>query len=268
MAKLSIITINLNNVDGLKKTIESVLNQTFSDFEYIIIDGASEDGSLETIKQFSDRISYWVSEPDKGIYNAMNKGIKKAKGEYIIFMNSGDYFNNSKILERIFSIERKADFIIGEIEMFMENKNLKTNTPQNISFELLYNGTIYHQATFTKKTVFEQLGGYNENKQITSDWEFITLALAKHNMSYKVLDVEVANVDATGISTTNPDLVKKERAEMLENNFSLFIPDYEKLNRLEKLTFGYLLKLLYKKIRKLYWIAQKRLKDLKISISP
>ena len=82
--KLSVITINYNNRDGLKKTIESVVNQTYKDFEYIIIDGGSTDGSVEVLKEYSDKIDYWVSEPDKGIYNAMNKGIDIAKGEYVM----------------------------------------------------------------------------------------------------------------------------------------------------------------------------------------
>ena len=86
--KLSIITINLNNAAGLRKTIQSVVNQTYIDFEYIIIDGFSSDGSIEVIKEYADRINYWVSEPDRGIYNAMNKGILKTSGEYIHFLNS------------------------------------------------------------------------------------------------------------------------------------------------------------------------------------
>ncbi len=90
--KLSIITVNLNNKDGLQKTIDSVISQTFKDFEWIVIDGGSTDGSKELIEKYSDYISYWVSEPDKGIYNAMNKGIKVAKGDYLEFLNSGDIF--------------------------------------------------------------------------------------------------------------------------------------------------------------------------------
>ncbi|MDR2910496.1 MAG: glycosyltransferase [Bacteroidales bacterium] len=93
--KLSIITINLNNVAGLQKTIESVVKQTFTDYEYIVIDGGSTDGSADIIKQHANKITYWVSEPDKGIYNAMNKGIRVAKGEYCLFLNSGDWLINS-----------------------------------------------------------------------------------------------------------------------------------------------------------------------------
>ena len=90
--KLSIITVNLNNLEGLKKTYESVVCQTFTDYEWLVIDGGSTDGSREFIEEHQDKFAYWCSEPDKGIYNAMNKGIVRAKGEYLNFMNSGDYF--------------------------------------------------------------------------------------------------------------------------------------------------------------------------------
>ena len=93
--KLSIITINYNNLEGLKRTVESVINQTSKEFEYIVIDGGSNDGSGAYIESKSEHIDYWVSEPDKGIYNAMNKGIAKASGEYLLFLNSGDHlFSN------------------------------------------------------------------------------------------------------------------------------------------------------------------------------
>ena len=101
MAKYSIITINYNNADGLRRTIESVVSQTFDDYEYVIIDGGSTDGSVDVIKEYENKISYWVSEKDGGIYNAMNKGVKASNGEYLIFMNSGDVFYRDKVLEDI-----------------------------------------------------------------------------------------------------------------------------------------------------------------------
>ena len=101
MTKISIITINYNDKIGLSKTINSVLNQSWQKFEFIVIDGGSNDGGLEVIEQHKDKIDYWVSEPDKGVYNAMNKGIKVAKGEYLIFMNSGDTFYDDNVLEKI-----------------------------------------------------------------------------------------------------------------------------------------------------------------------
>ena len=91
---LSIITVNLNNCDGLQKTIDSVVGQTFTDYEWIVIDGGSMDGSRELIEQYADCLAYWCSEPDNGIYNAMNKGISRATGEWLLFLNSGDSLFN------------------------------------------------------------------------------------------------------------------------------------------------------------------------------
>jgi len=112
--KLSIITVNLNNAEGLRKTIESVVTQTFTDFEYIIIDGGSTDGSVEIIKLYADKITYWVSEPDKGIYNGMNKGIMVAKGEYCQFLNSGDWLVNENVLKEVFA---DVDIVYGDLKI-------------------------------------------------------------------------------------------------------------------------------------------------------
>ena len=115
MPTLTIITINLNNSIGLRKTIESVISQTYNDFEYLIIDGGSIDGSVDVIKEYADRISYWFSEPDKGIYNAMNKGILKAKGQYLQFLNSGDYLVNKNVIENVFHELPDCDLLYGNI---------------------------------------------------------------------------------------------------------------------------------------------------------
>ena len=113
--KLSIITVNLNNLEGLKKTYESVVCQTFTDYEWLVIDGGSTDGSREFIEQHQDKFAYWCSESDKGIYNAMNKGIVRAKGEYLNFMNSGDYFVSDKTLAKVFSREINVDILYGYV---------------------------------------------------------------------------------------------------------------------------------------------------------
>ena len=105
--KFSIITINYNNKDGLEMTINSVLGQSFQGFEYIIIDGGSTDGSIDIIKKYESRIDYWVSEPDNGVYNAMNKGIRKATGDYINFMNSGDAYHSSSALGTVVIMKQR-----------------------------------------------------------------------------------------------------------------------------------------------------------------
>ena len=112
---LSIITINFNNVAGLKRTVDSVLHQTADDFEYIIIDGASTDGSREFIESCSSKLAYWVSEKDNGVYHAMNKGIGHARGDYLLFLNSGDYLNDAEVLARVFNRPLQEDIIYGDI---------------------------------------------------------------------------------------------------------------------------------------------------------
>jgi glycosyltransferase involved in cell wall biosynthesis len=122
LPKLSIITINYNDVLGLKRTLESVTGQIYSNFEYIVINGGSTDGSKELLEKYTDKISYWVSEPDQGIYHAMNKGIEKASGEYLLFMNSGDLFYNSGILKEVVDHISKYDLIYFDILIRDGNK--------------------------------------------------------------------------------------------------------------------------------------------------
>ena len=134
--KYSIITINYNNRDGLENTIKSVINQTCQDFEYIVIDGGSTDGSVDVINKYADKIDYWISEPDKGIYNAMNKGILRAHGEYLNFMNSGDYFYDNEVLEKMYSC-CVNDMVVG--------KDYHFNSKSNSSFITIFpkNKTIF-----------------------------------------------------------------------------------------------------------------------------
>ena len=116
--KLSIITINLNNVNGLKRTIDSVVEQTNKNFEFIVIDGKSTDGSVELIKENEKEFSYFVSENDLGIYNAMNKGILNSNGEYLLFLNSGDWLNNNNVVENLLPLLKTFDVISGDIDIF------------------------------------------------------------------------------------------------------------------------------------------------------
>ena len=118
MSFVVIITVNFNHKEGLKNTIVSVINQkSFNDYEFIVIDGGSSDGSKDIIEKYARHIDYWVSEKDEGIYNGMNKGIRVAKGDYLIFMNSGDTFYNDHVLKDVFCVDRNADFITGNHEI-------------------------------------------------------------------------------------------------------------------------------------------------------
>ena len=129
--KYSVITINYNNREGLKHTIDSVVCQTYTDFEFIIIDGGSTDGSVEIIREYEEHITYWVSEKDHGIYHAMNKGVAQAHGDYCIFMNSGDCFHSSYVLDSI--KEYQEDIICGKV---IKGNNTKTEKKETKKFKL------------------------------------------------------------------------------------------------------------------------------------
>lgn len=169
--KLSIITINRNNKEGLQRTMESVLGgQTFDDFEYIVIDGASDDGSKEVIEHYQDRLAYWCSERDRGIYHAMNKGIAQAKGDYLLFMNSGDCLVEG-CLSKVFTQENDADFIYGNSIGCVRGERLSYTPPapsyRNLTFFQFYSASIGHQATFIRRRLFDTVCcGKEEHKFI------------------------------------------------------------------------------------------------------
>ncbi len=218
--RLSIITINYNNLAGLQKTIESVVSQTFRDFEWIVIDGGSVDGSRELIERYTNSFSYWVSEPDKGIYNAMNKGIVVAKGDYLLFLNSGDWLCDEMALERSFSHHPTKDIVYGDL-FFVENNSVigERRYPKELSLRFFYQSTICHNASFIRRELFQK-ELYDEHYRIASDWVFF-LKQALINASFEYLGEIVLCYDTSGISTINKELVKQEREVVLKE----FIPE-------------------------------------------
>lgn len=238
MAKLSIITINFNNSSGLKKTIESVVRQSFADYEYLIIDGGSTDGSVDVIKRYSDKLAYWVSETDKGIYNAMNKGIKKATGEYCLFLNSGDCFTGNDILNKVFSAPFSEDIVFGDTICV----NMRLSFPQKISLSYLISKSLPHQSSFIKKSLFNRIGLYNEENRIVSDWEFCLKAIHLYNCSYKYLpELIVSKMELPGYSLDRR-LTQIKNKEIEHTLKSLLIPilknkidDQEKADEINEL---------------------------------
>lgn len=216
MKKLSIITINLNNKSGLIKTINSVINQEFTDFEWIIIDGASTDGSKQLIEQYTQYITYWISEPDKGIYNAMNKGIKIAKGEYCLFLNSGDYLASKYTLKRVFSHNYTADIFIGNIlyNTLPISRRFGFHSDYITCYDII-KGSIAHQASFIKKELFNKYGYYDENLKIVSDWKFFLYTIVEKGCSVKYINEDIAYYDISGISSTQIPIFKEERKKVL-----------------------------------------------------
>ena len=131
---ITIITINFNNQNGLQKTMDSVFRQTNKDFQYIVIDGGSSDGSKELIERNQSKINHWVSEPDNGIYHAMNKGIEKATGEYLLFLNSGDELINELVVEKVTPLLHTEDIISGNLIVDEDSEDVLRPTKEAISF--------------------------------------------------------------------------------------------------------------------------------------
>lgn len=223
--KLSIITVNFNDAEGLERTIKSVISQTFSDYEFIVIDGGSTDGSVEVIKHYESHIDYWVSEPDGGIYPGMNKGLRQAKGDYLNFMNGGDCYHSSDVLEKIFALGSDADIITGE---HAEN-GLRNVGKDGVTMLDLYKWAIDHQASFIRREVALR-HPYDEKYRIVSDWKFFIEALIFDNCTFFYTDTIVVDVDMKGISNTNVELDKKEREDVLRKLFpERVLIDYQML---------------------------------------
>ncbi len=224
--KLSIITINYNNAEGLQRTMESVLNQSCRDFEYIVIDGGSSDASKDIILSHRDRLSHWVSEPDNGIYNAMNKGVRVARGEYCLFLNSGDTLVSPDSLKR--SVELLGDYDIHSFSLESVRGKIKyiQNPPAEISFYSFYRSSLPHPSTFIRRTLFDRVGLYNEAYRIVSDWCFFIDACIKYQASYKAEEMVISHFAAGGISSENGDKAKIEEDDYLKKHYARIYVDY------------------------------------------
>ena len=225
--KLSIITINFNDKEGLQKTIESVVCQTFSDYEYIVIDGGSTDRSVDVIKQYESKIDYWVSEPDSGIYNAMNKGIRQAKGEYCLFLNSGDWLLNKEGLEYVFCEMFEDKDIVYYDVMTDQGEYRYPDKLTLLSFFI--SAPIGHQSSFIKTSLFSTIGLYNENWKIVSDWEFFLKAIIEYRCTYKHYSYLLTQFNWEGISSTNAALSQKESNTVLRELYPMMYDDYIRL---------------------------------------
>lgn len=230
MAKYTIITINYNNGKELRRTIESVINQTLTDFEYVVIDGGSTDDSVSIIKEYGDRIDCWISERDKGVYNAMNKGLSHAHGEYVNFMNSGDSFYSPTVLEEIDSEIGDADILFGNVCNSLSGRRYGgIKADSEVTFLTLKKEIICHQGTFYRRTIFER-HPYDESLKLIADWKVNVQAIVFDNCKVKVVDTIVANYDLTGMSSTQSQLHAEERQKVMSELFpERILKDYEHL---------------------------------------
>lgn len=224
MPKISIITICFNDKEGLKRTSESVVHQTYKDYEWIVIDGGSTDGSKDEILKYQEHITTWVSEPDKGIYNAMNKGVSKASGDYCIFMNSGDRFCSPKALSRVASDSWTADIVACDMFADFGKKIYAYNeAPQKVNFQRLVIGSIGHQSTFIRTALLKETP-YREDFKIASDWVFWCDMILRKHKSYQSINVPIAVFDMNGVSES-PQSIERTSNERLLILKDFFAPE-------------------------------------------
>lgn len=275
MIKLSIITINYNNAEGLRKTLASVASQTYADIEHVIVDGGSTDGSVAIIEAYASDVARrasgsvpaggegcyaavegqdstpangaqplvaqdatspratqphkvtWISEKDTGIYNAMNKGIKMATGDYCQFLNSGDLLLNphvtQQMIEHLDQINAQREEPIGVMygnmkKVMPDGKILHDacNGGHDVTLNMFYRGCLNHSPAYILRALFDKYGMYDESLRICSDWKFYLQSLVLGDESVAYVNVDVTLFDMTGISETNKDLLNKERNQLLD----------------------------------------------------
>ncbi|MBR5677372.1 MAG: glycosyltransferase [Paludibacteraceae bacterium] len=243
--KLSIITINRNNAAGLRKTLAFVASQTYRNIEHIIIDGASTDGSVDVIREYESANSLntnslivkWISEPDKGIYNAMNKGIKRASGDYIQILNSGDILAAPDVVERMIKeLENNnyPELLFGNsVDVLKDGRRTFHGPKIKYSFLTLYRGTYPHEASYYRRELFseDRYGLYDESLRIASDWKWFLIAIGLGNVKPIYVNIDVVIFDTEGISSTNLQLSKEERRHVLEQVLpATILSDYDAYN--------------------------------------
>ncbi len=220
MPKLTVITIVYNNVRDIERTLKSVLNQTYKKIEYIVIDGASTDGTLQVVEQYKDKISKIVSEPDKGIYDAMNKGLALATGDYVLFMNSGDEIYDLHTVEDVFASSPGADIYYGETEMYNDNweslGRRRHEAPEKFDWtSFKYGMSISHQAIYIRRSIIVP---YDLNYKYSSDIDWIIKAAKKAS--------NIVNVHRYVAKYLVGGMSKKKHRESLKERFNIFSKYY------------------------------------------
>jgi len=247
--KVSIITVCYNSAKTIKETIDSVVNQSYKDIEYIVIDGASKDGTIDIVSSYSDKVSKFISEPDNGIYNAMNKGIKIATGDIVGILNSDDFFNNNEVVQRIVDEfnNNNIDAIYGDIQ-FVKPDNLdkvvryyssKNFNPQKFKYGFMP----AHPSFYVKRVFFERIGYYKEDYKIAADYELLVRFLYQHQLTCKYIPIPFVAMRTGGVSnrtfksyyTLNKEIIRACRENGIKTNIiniysKYFVKIFELIN--------------------------------------
>lgn len=244
MKLISIITINYNDCIGIDLTLKSIISRKTNDVEFIVIDGGSTDSSVDIIEQNAENIDYWISEADKGIYNAMNKGIAKAQGKYIMFVNSGDSLQSSVDFTKMKSYINDEDIIYHNLEIIEKDRSYVKTYPPVLDFKYFAEDSLPHTGTLIKRDLFDKYGFYNEKLKIVSDWAFFMDCILINKCSYKYVNECFASFFLGGISSLpqNRQLLQSEKNEHIKkiypSIFSLYTEWLEKKDELYRLKFS------------------------------
>lgn len=218
--KVSIISIVYNDVKGIEPTIRSVMKQTYAELEYIVVDGKSTDGTLDIITQYREEITTLISEKDEGIYDAMNKGLAAATGDYVLFLNSGDELYEDTTLEKVFSSAEDADIYYGETKLIDEERNIlgdrRHKTPKHFNWKSFrYGMNVCHQAIYVKRSIAEP---YDRQYQLSADIDWVIRAAKK---ARKIVNVHeyVAKYLVGGMS-------QKRHKQSLQERYAIFKKHY------------------------------------------
>lgn len=214
---VSVITICFNSASCIERTIKSVIEQSSDNYEYIIVDGKSTDGTIEIIQKYDSYIAKWISEPDKGIYNAMNKGVAMATGEYCIFMNAGDVFYSNNVLETVSSLLDGTHSIVMGNQIYVNEKGYDHYGKywKSVTLRTIFRGSLYHQASFIRRKDLVETP-YDESLRMVSDWKLAHELLIQQNKLYKGIDVDIVLFDNTGITNRCVELRLKECKDTLD----------------------------------------------------
>ena len=225
--KISIITVCFNSKEHIKDTIESVFNQSYPEIEYIVVDGGSKDGTVEILKSFNGKISQWISEPDEGIYDAMNKGIRLATGDVVGIVNSDDFFHRRDSIEAIAKCfrENEVESVFADV-IFVKRDNPERHIRYYSSesfrpWKMKFGFMPAHPTFFTYRSTFEKYGFYDTSFTIAADFEIMVRLFLKHKISYKYINMDLMKMRTGGVSTRSLKsnlIINKENLRALRKN--------------------------------------------------
>jgi len=224
MEKVSIVTVSLNAAAYIETAIKSVRAQTYPHIEHVMIDGGSTDGTLDIINTYRDGIGYFVSEPDSGLYNAMNKGITAATGDILFFLNADDRFCDDNVIEDVVSVFNRnpdLDIVYGNLIWDWSGKMVRRKQPSTITREFLARTTVLHQTIFVRRKVFGVTGGFSEHHKVVSDYEWVLKVFLRDSCNYLYYDRDIVVMATEGLSWTTTDW-EKERIDVMKGYFGFY----------------------------------------------